>query len=141
MQSEPTKDRLIPKANLLVSQFLSENETWNRTLECLTEEDLNLKKRLSEILKNMDQRDDTLLERIEHFHNRLLKINETISFLCQEVNKSEKQLMQELNINTEFPSERRHLQKKIRKEMEMIEFEFHTLKFDLNNFIDEIFQG
>lgn len=141
MHSEPAKDRLIPKANLLVSQFLSENETWKRTLESLTEEDLNLKKRLSEILKNMDQRDDKLLESIEGFNNRLLKINETIAFLYQEVNKSEKQLMLELNIDTEFHSERRHLQKKIRKDMETIEFEFHTLKSDLNNFIDEIFKG
>ena len=141
MHSEPAKDRLIPKANLLVSQFLSENETWKRTLESLTEEDLNLKKRLSEILKNMDQCDDKLLESIEGFHNRLLKINETIAFLYQEVNKSEKQLLLELNIDTEFHSERRHLQKKIRKDMETIEFEFHTLKSDLNNFIDEIFKG
>ncbi|MEO8853426.1 MAG: hypothetical protein ABI359_06585, partial [Ginsengibacter sp.] len=94
MHSEPIKDGLIPRANLLVSQFRSENETWNRTLESLTDEDVNLKMRLSEILKNMDQRDDRLLEPIEHFHNRLLKINETIAFLRLEVNKIEKQLLQ-----------------------------------------------
>ena len=141
MHSEPTKDGLTPKANLLVSQFRSENETWNRTLESLTEEDVNLKMRLSEILKNMDQRDDKLLEPIEHFHNRLLKINETIAFLRLEVNKIQKQLLQKFAINTDFFSETRHTQKKIRKDMEMVEFEFHILKFDLNNFIGEIFQG
>lgn len=141
MHLEPTKGGLIPKANLLVSQFRSENETWNRTLESLTEEDVNLKMRLSEILKNMDKRDDGLLERIEHFHNRLLKINETIIFLRLEVNKIEKQLLKESAINTELLSGIYHMQKKIRKDMEMVEFEFHILKFDLNNFIGEIFQN
>jgi predicted RNase H-like nuclease (RuvC/YqgF family) len=140
MHSEYRKDGLIPKANLLVSQFRSENETWNRTLESLTEEDVNLKMRLSEILKNMD-RDDGLLERIEHFHNRLLKINESIAFLRSEVSKIEKQLFQDFFINTEFFSELRHCQKKIRKDMEIVEFDFHILKFDLNNFIGEILQA
>ena len=141
MYSEPTKDGLIPKANLLISQFRSEKETWNRTLESLTEEDVNLKMRLSEILQNMDQRDDRLLDRIEHFHNRLLRINEAITFLRLEVNKIEKQLLQKFVIKTELLSDMGHTQKKIRKNMEMVEFEFHVLKFDLNNFIGEIFQG
>ena len=141
MYSEPTKDGLIPKTNLLISQFRSENETWNRTLESLTEEDVNLKMRLSEILQNMDKRDDRLLDRIEHFHNRLLKINEIIKFLRVEVNKIEKQLLPKFVIKTELISDMGHKQKKIRKDMEMVEFEFHVLKFDLNNFIGEIFQG
>lgn len=141
MYSEPTKDGLIPKAHLLISQFRSENETWNRTLESLTEEDVNLKMRLSEILQNMDKRDDRLLDRIEHFHNRLLKINETIKFLRVEVNKIEKQLLPKFAIKTELLSDMGYRQKKIRKDMEMVEFEFHVLKFDLNNFIGEIFQG
>lgn len=141
MHSEFRKDGLIPKANLLASQFRSENETWKRSLESLTEEDVNLKMRLSEILKNMDQRDDGLLEKIEHFHNRLLKINETIGFLWSDVGKIEKQLFQDLFINTEFFSEIRQTQKKLRKEMEIVEFDFHILKFDLNNFIGEILQN
>jgi hypothetical protein len=141
MHSEFTKDGLNSKAHLLVSQFRSENETWNRTLESVTEEDVNLKIRLSEILKNMDQRDDILLERIEHFHNRLLKINESIVCLRSEVSKIEKQLFQDFSINTEFFSEIRQTQKKLRKDMEIVEFDFHNLKFDLNNFIGEILQN
>lgn len=141
MHSEFTKDGLMPKAHLLVSQFRSENETWNRTLESLTEEDVNLKMRLSEILKNMDKRDDGLLERIELFHNRLLKINESIVFLRSEVSKIEKQLFQDFSVNTEFFSEIRQTQKKLRKDMETVEFDFHNLKFDLNNFIGEILQN
>src|SRR5665213_1644180 len=109
MYSEPTKDGLIPNANLLISQFRSEKETWNRTLESLTEEDVNLKMRLSEILQNMDQRDDRLLDRIEHFHNRLLRINEAITFLRLEVNKIEKQLLQKLVIKTELLSDMGHM--------------------------------
>ncbi len=133
--------RHIPKANLLVSQFRSENETWNRTLESLTEEDVNLKMRLSEILKNMDECDDSLLETIENFHNRLLRENETLGFLRSEVTKIEKQLIQNFSINADWLKEIQYRQRILRKDMETAELEFHNLKSDLNNFIGEILQN
>ena len=138
MYSDYTKARRIPKANLLVSQFQSENETWKRTLEFLTGEDVNLEVLLSEILKNMGQPDDSLLERIEHFHNRLLKENETRGFLRLEVTEVEKQLSQDFSDDTDWLKEIQNRQKKLRKDMETAELQFHKLKFDFNNNISEI---
>ena len=138
MYSDYTKARRIPSANLLVSQFQRESETWKRTLEFLTEEDVNLKVRLSEILKSMDQRDDSLLERFEHFHNRLLKENETIGFLRLEVIQAEKQLIQNFSVDVDWLKDIQNKQMKLRKDMEKAELEFHKLKFDFNNYISEI---
>ena len=138
MQPESTRDRFNPKGNLLFVQFRSEKETWGRTLDSLIEEDVNLKMRLSEILKNMNQRDDELLERIEHFHNRLLSVIETIGFLRLEVTKIEKELYQVYSLNIGNLSELWQKQMKLRKEMERAEYDFHVLKFNLNNFIADV---
>lgn len=139
MQSETTIPILSSKVNLLFSQFRRENESWRRTLEFLIEEDIILKASISEILKNMNQTDEVILKRLEHFHSLLLKENDTVRLLRTDVSDIERKLKSEFFDSDLLPSIKHH-QNRLRKEIETAELDFLKLKFNFNEYIDGILQ-
>ena len=127
------------KSRSLPDQLLHENATWKRVLGFLTEENINLKNRLSEILQNKADCDKSFLEQVEYFQNSFLKQDEVLGFLRIEVGDQEKSLLP-----ANFPGTAEQLkeiqkkQKKLRQEFESAELLFNKLKFEFNSYLSTI---
>ena len=141
MRSDTTIPLQNPKVKLLISQFRRENESWRRTLEFLIEEDIILKAGISEVLKNMNQTDEGILKKLEHFHNHLIKQNEIVRLLRTGVANMGKKINLDYYFETDFSSSITRIQRILRKQMETVELEFLKLKFDFNEYIDGILQN
>ncbi len=141
MHSEAAIPKPDPKANLLISQFRRENESWRRTLEFLIEEDIILKAGISEVLKNMNQTDESILKKLEHFHNRLIEQNDTVRLLRTGVADMGKKMNPDYYFEPDLSNSITLTQRMLRKQMETAELEFLKLKFDFNDYIDRIFQN
>lgn len=127
------------KSRSLPDQLLHENATWKRVLGFLTEENINLKNRLSEILQNKADCDKSFLEQVEYFQNSFLKQDEVLGFLRIEVGDQENSLLP-----ANFPGTAEQLkeiqkkQKKLRQEFESAELLFNKLKFEFNSYLSTI---
>lgn len=133
--------KMNTKINLLISQFRRENESWRRTLAFLIEEDIMLKAGISDILKNMTETEDDILKRLEQFHNRLMKENDTVRVLRTGVADMGKKLNQDSYFDTDFTNSITRVQRALRKRIETLELEFIKLKFDFNEYLDTILQN
>lgn len=141
MHLETTMPISNPMSKLLVSQFRRENESWRRTLGFLIEEDIILKAGISDILKNMTETDEGILKRLEQFHNRLMKENDTVRVLRTGVADLEKKLNRDLYFDTDITNSISRVQRILRKQIETVELDFLKLKFDFNEYIDGILQN
>ena len=141
MQSETTIPLPDQKVNLVIRQFRRENESWRRTLEFLIEEDIILKAGISEVLKNMNQTDEGILKKLEHFHNHLIKQNDIVRLLRTGVANMGKKINLDYYFETDFSSSITRIQRILRKQIETVELEFLKLKFDFNDYIDGILQN
>lgn len=141
MHSQSNIPQLYPGPNLLLNQFRRENQSRTRTLEFLVEEDIILKAGISEILKNMSQTDEAILKKLEHFHSRLIKGNDTVRLLRTEVANMEKQLKLDYYFDTDWLDNIKCHQAILRKEIGTAEMEFLKLKFDFNDYIDGVLRN
>jgi len=117
------------------TQYLHENETWKRILEFIQAENVYLKNRLAQITKA--DRQNKFLEEIEQYQNELLTEDHTISMLRNDVSKQEKRLKKEYLPDRLLISEISSIQKILRKEIEIAEQKFNSLKFAFNNYFSE----
>ena len=117
------------------TQYLHENETWKRILEFIQAENVYLKNRLAQITKA--DRQNKFLEEIEQYQNELLAEDHTISMLRNDVSKQEKRLKKEYLPERLLISEISEIQKKLRKEIEIAEQKFNSLKFAFNHYFSE----
>ncbi len=140
MQSENIIPITNQKVNLLISQFRRENQSWLRTLEFLMEEDIILKAGISEVLKNMNQTDAGILKRLEYFHNRLIKQNDSVRLLRVGVADMGKKINLDNYFETALINNITHIQSILRKQMETVEMELLKLKFDFNDYIGGLLQ-
>ena len=113
----------------LEQQMLHELDTWQRTLNFIQQENIHLKNRLAEIIKN--GMDDTLLEQVEYFQNQFLNKDAVITLLRQDISM-ERNLDGDLRYKK---YQKRH--DKLRADMGMMEAEFNRLKFDFNNYLSQ----
>ncbi len=128
----------MPKEISILEQFRHENETWKRSLEFIVEENIILKNRLADILKETNNNDEGLLERLENFQNHFLKEDEIIKFLRKEISEEDKLLTQEIYVDGNLYKDIRMKQKKLRKGIEIVEQRFNKLKQEFNTYIGEI---
>ena len=127
------------KIDLLMSQFRYEIESYKRMLNFFTEENIKFKKRLSDFIIESDINDNDFMEQVEYFHNYLLKEDEYISFLKNELTDQEKLMSQAGDGDIDLAKEMLNTQHKIRKELQFVEDDFHKLTFDLNNYMSAFF--
>ena len=125
------------KIDLLMSQFRYEIESYKRMLNFFTEENIKFKKRLSDFIIESDIDNNEFMEQVEYFHNYLLKEDEYISFLKNELTDQEKLMSRAGDID--LAKEMLNTQHKIRKELQFVEDDFHKLTFDLNNYMSAFF--
>jgi len=120
---------------LKLRQLQYENDTWKRSLAFMMEENILLKNRLSEILK--DRFDKFLLEEIEGFQNRSVKQDEFMDQLNKEVKEIDKFLLKEIYEDGKIIREIEKKRKNVRKNLVTAENRFSRLKLDFNHFLSE----
>ncbi len=121
----------IPKIN----QLQVEVNTWKRLLNFFSDENVCLKNRLSEILKNGFDR--KLLEEFENFQTKFIKQDETITFLRNDIAELDKLLLNEkLGMNVSENAISRKLDH-LRKNIVNSEGRFFQLQLNFNTYVLE----
>jgi hypothetical protein len=123
------------KLKKLISQYRYESETWKRYLQFIQQENNFLKTRLSQVLQN--DTDIDFLERAEIFQNKFLSEDETVHLLRQDVHDMEEMLTVNYYETETVPAELVKKFKKLSRDMETVERQFHKLKTDFNAFVSD----
>ncbi len=122
-------------SEMKLKQLQYETESWKRELGFMTDENIHLKNRLSDMLKN--NFDNNWLEEVEIFHAQFLQEDEKIGSLRNELTELEKLLVREIfedgMIIRKVDSKIRKLRNNIKNEEE----HFTRLKQDFNNYLTE----
>jgi hypothetical protein len=121
--------------NPKINQLQVEVNTWKRLLNFFSDENICLKNRLSEILKNGFDR--KLLEEFENFQTKFIKQDEMITFLRNDIAELDKLLLNDklgigINENT-IDRKLEHLRKNIVNS----EGRFFQLQINFNTYILE----
>ena len=121
----------IPELKLIQLQY--EINTWKRLLSFMSEENIQLKNRLSEVLKN--NFDKNLLEEVEIFYTNIIKEDELFILLRNEINELDNLLVRKVFEEKEFM---KNFEKKFRRFSNNIknsEKQFGKLKLNFNNYL------
>jgi len=123
----------MPEVKLKQLQY--ESETWKRLLSFMMDENVHLKNRLSEILKNSFDRN--LLEEIENFQNRFIKEDSWIGLLRHDVVEFDKLLEREISEDGQVATEINSRLNKLRNNIINADKEFDRLKTEFNSYLLE----
>ncbi len=121
--------------DLELRQLQYESDTWKRLLGFLEEENIHLKNRLSEILKNGFN--DNLLDELENFHGRFVKEDELIRLLRNNVAELDDLLVREVLEDGKIIKEIRRKLKNLSDNIQNVQERFTRLKLEFNSFISE----
>ncbi len=120
---------------LKLKQLHYEVDTWKRLLSFMTEENIRLKNRLSEILK--DQFNHNLLDEVEVFQSSFLKEDEMIGFLRNDIAEFDKLLNREIFENGRMAQKVEKKIETLRANIETAEKQFGKLKSEFNSYLSE----
>ena len=123
----------MPEVKLKQLQY--ESQTWKRLLSFMMDENVHLKNRLSEILKNSFDRN--LLEEIENFQNRFIKEDSWIGLLRHDVVEFDKLLEREISEDGQVATEINSRLNKLRNNIINADKEFDRLKTEFNSYLLE----
>lgn len=125
--------------DLKLKQIQHEVDTWKRGLLYMQEENIHLKDRLSEVLK--DRFDTKMLEVVEVFQSKFIRQDDLINSLKKEVAAIEKTLYSKTIApeNVVHPSEINIT--KIRNNLEVAEKMFAGIKTDFNHYLSANING
>lgn len=123
---------------LLINQYRHETDTWRRTLGFITEENINIKNRISEIVKNMNVVEPSSLEAIEYFQNCFVEEDKEIAKLQNRLKENDNLLSRETYEDGKILKSIRHAQEQLRKEIDKNEKSFNRLKSEFNKYLSEI---
>ena len=121
----------LPELKLIQLQY--EINTWKRLLSFMSEENIQLKNRLSEVLKN--KFDKNLLEEVEIFYTNIIKEDELFILLRNEINELDNLLVRKVFEEEEVL---KIFEKKFRRFSNNIknsEKQFGKLKMNFNNYL------
>ena len=127
----------IPELKLIQLQY--EINTWKRLLSFMSEENIQLKNRLSEVLKN--NFDKNLLEEVEIYYTNIIKEDELFILLRNEINELDNLLVRKVFEEEEFM---KNFEKKFRRFSNNIknsEKQFGKLKLNFNNYLTVTIQN
>ncbi len=128
---------LIPDymPEMKIKQLQYESNTWKRLLGFMMDENVHLKNRVSEVLKNGF--DKGLLEEMESFHSRFIKEDDLIGLLRNEVAELDKLLVREIFEDGQLVKEIDTKLKKLHKNIITAERQLNELKLEFNNYLSE----
>jgi hypothetical protein len=128
-----TGPEFMSTAKLKQMQF--ETVSWQRLLDFMTDENIHHKNRLSEILK--DRFDKNLLEEVDGFQNRFIRMDERIALLRHDLAEARNMHVRELNQDLLLQKKVTGSMKKLRKNMLTAEEQYGKLKTAFNHFLIE----
>jgi hypothetical protein len=120
---------------LKLKQLQYESDTWKRLLSFMVEENVRLKNRLAEILK--EQFNASLLEEVELFQSSFLKEDELIGLLRNEIVEFDKLLAREIFEDGKIMREVEKKMIKLRNNIDTAEKQFGKLKAEFNSYLIE----
>lgn len=120
-------------ATLNLKQLQSESDTWKRLLAYIRDENTHLKTRLSEILK--DDFDSSLLEEVDGFQTRLVRGDEIVRLLRNDVAELDKLMIREIFEDGRIAREVGEKLNSLRRNIYAAEKLFNKLKAEFNNYM------
>ena len=120
---------------LKLKQLQYESDTWKRLLGFTMDENIHLKNRLSEILK--ENFDKNLLEDVEVFQTRFLKADEMIMLLRNDIGEFDNLLNREIFEDGTIMKQVSKELKRLRKNIRTTEEELGRLKSEFNSYLVE----
>jgi hypothetical protein len=118
-----------------LKQLQYESDTWKRTLGFLIDENIHLKNRLSEILK--EQFDNNLLDEVEVFQNKFIQEDKLISLIRNDVAEIDKLLTREIFEDSKIATQFDKNLQMVRNNILNAEKEFSRLKLEFNGYLSE----
>ena len=118
-----------------LKQFQDESDAWKRLLCLLMDENVSLKYRLAEVLK--DKFDNNLLDEVENFQSRFIKNDGLIGLLRNDVAEFDKLMVRERFDDGEFKKKVGNQLSKLRNNIEAAEIQFNKLKSEFNSYLSE----
>ena len=124
---------------LKLKQLQNESDTWKQLLGFMMEENINLRDRLSELLK--DKFDTNLLEEVEGFQTSFLKKDDLIGILRNDVAELDKLLKQEIFEDKKINNDIDRRMTKLHDNIITAEIQLSNLKLTFNNYLLRINTG
>jgi hypothetical protein len=118
---------------LKLKQLQYESDTWKRLLVFMQEENVHLKNRLSEVLK--DKFNNNLLEEVEVFQAGFVKEDELISFLRNEVAEIDSELLKDIFVDGKINKGLEKKLNRLRKNLTSAEKRFDKMKLAFKNYL------
>lgn len=122
-------------SELKLKQLQFETDTWKRLLGFLIEENIHMKNRISDILKN--DFDKNLLEELDDFHSRFIKEDELIGLLRNDAAEMDKLLAREIFEDGIITREVNRKLRRLGDNMLIAEKQFTNLKAEFNSYLSE----
>lgn len=120
---------------LKFKQLQYESDSWKRMLDFMMDENIHLKDRLSEVLK--EGFDNNLLEEVENFHSRFIREDELIRLMRHDLNELDNLLVQEIFENGMLKKKVDKRMKQMRGHITKAERQFCRLKKDFSSYLAE----
>ena len=121
--------------DLRLKQLHYESDTWKRLLGFILDENIQLKNRLSEVLK--DKFDKNLLAEVEAFQNSFIKEDALVALLRNDVAELDKLLVREICEDGKIINKIDIRMKNLRNNIMNAEIQFGKLKSEFNNYLSE----
>lgn len=118
---------------LKIKQLQYEISSWKRFLDYLTEENIQMKNRLSEILK--DKFDSYLLEEVDGFQTRFIRKDNLVEVLRNEVMELDETPVAEIFKDERIFKKIKAKIKRLHKNISNTEKQFSKLKSDFHKFL------
>lgn len=129
----PKKLDHMPASKLKQLQY--ESDTWKRLLAFMMDENVRLKNRLSEVLK--DGSENLLLNEIENFQNNFISEDELIGLLKKDIAEVDKMLVREVFEDGKIMKQLNKKLKMLRSNIVEVEKRFGQLKSDFHSYLSE----
>jgi hypothetical protein len=119
--------------HLKIKQLQYEINSWRRLLDYLTEENIEMKNRLSEILK--EKFDTYLLEEVDGFQSRFIRKDNLIALLRNEIKELDAIPVAEISKDERILKKMVIKIKRLHKNISNTEKQFGKLKSDFHKFL------
>ena len=123
------------KQALTLKQLWLETDTWKRLLSFIIDENIQLKNRIAEVLK--DGVDQFLLEEVEKFHNKSLEGDLFIGLLRNDVAELDRLLSKEMLKDEKILRQAKTQIIKLRNNIAIAEKQFSKLKLEFYTYFSE----
>ena len=127
--------------DVTLRRAVREMEFWKKQLVHLEQENSSQKNKLVMLLRNNDGDASDLLEIAENFQNQFLQQDETFRLMRNDLTKLAKSVVGQTVGDDHRQKEIKHWQKKLRREMKLLDVNFDDLRKGFARFLGVYFPG